>query len=91
MKTLPDGVKAYKKTLVFDETTVPRGLLKDHQTMPGVWGLITILEGSLTYTIQSEPPEVNLLDKNQFGVVEPQVLHYVKPSGRVKFYVEFYK
>jgi hypothetical protein len=27
---------------------------------------------------------------NRFGVVEPMVLHQVKPLGKVRFYVEFY-
>ena len=38
MKTLPNNVTAYKKTPVFDETIIPKGLLTSHQTKAGVWG-----------------------------------------------------
>jgi tellurite resistance-related uncharacterized protein len=89
MKQLPENVTAYKQTPEFDENSVPKGLLNAHQTKEGVWGKIVILEGVLQYTI-SEPEEVILLDVNRFGVVEPTVLHQVKPLGKVRFYVEFY-
>lgn len=90
MKQIPDSVTAYKKTPVFTEQTVPNGLVNEHQTKEGVWGKIVVLEGQLLYTI-NEPPEENTLDINRFGVVEPTVIHRVKPLGKVAFYVEFYR
>lgn len=90
MKKLPDNVTAYKQTPEFNETTVPAGLLNDHQTKANVWGKIVVVEGRLRYTIY-ESNEVIELDENTFGVVEPEVLHHVKPLGAVRFYVEFYK
>lgn len=91
MKILPKNVFPYKRTPEFDEVTVPNGLLKAHQTKAGVWGKIVILEGKLQYTI-SEPEIENLtLTKDNYGVVEPTVFHQVKPLGKVRFYVEFYK
>jgi len=90
MKSLPDNVVAYKKTPEFDESSVPKGLLNNHQTKEGVWGKIILLEGKLLYTI-NEPKEEIYLDANNFGVVEPTVYHQVKPLGKVRFYVEFYR
>ncbi len=90
MKSLPDNVVAYKKTPEFDESSVPNGLLNNHQTKEGVWGKIVILEGGLLYTI-NEPKEEIYLDSNNSGVVEPTVYHQVKPLGKVRFYVEFYR
>ena len=90
MKLLPDNVVAYKRTPEFTEETVPSGLLHSHQTKASVWGKIVVLEGQLRYSI-SEPEEVILLDQNVYGVVEPAVLHEVKPLGKVRFYVEFYR
>lgn len=89
MKPLPVNVTHYKQTPEFDEITVPKGLLNAHQTKEGVWGKIVILEGQLQYKI-NEPEEILLLDVNKYGVVEPTVLHEVKPLGKVRFYVEFY-
>ena len=71
--------------------TVPKGLLKAHQTKAGVWGKIVILEGELEYRINEPHEEVIILDIERFGVVEPTVLHEVKPDGPVKFYVEFFE
>lgn len=90
MKSLPDNVVAYKKTPEFDENSAPNGLLNNHQTKEGVWGKIILLEGKLLYTI-NEPKEEIYLDANNFGVVEPTVYHQVKPLGKVRFYVEFYR
>lgn len=90
MKSLPDNVVAYKKTPEFDESSLPKGLLNNHQTKEGVWGKIILLEGKLLYTI-NEPKEEIYLDSNNSGVVEPTVYHQVKPLGKVRFYVEFYR
>jgi len=90
MKSLPDNVVSYKRTPEFSETTIPEGLLKNHQTKANVWGKIVVLSGHLLYTIQ-DPFEEITLDINTYGVVEPTVLHQVKPIGSVLFYVEFYQ
>jgi len=91
MKSIPANLTAYKKTPEFDETTVPAGLLRAHQTKEGVWGKIQVLEGRLQYLIKEPTEETIILDENTFGVVEPTVLHEVKPLGKVRFYVEFYR
>ena len=89
MKQLPDNVKAYKRTPTFTEETAPEGLLNTHNTKAGVWGLIQIEEGELEYTIENE--EVHILTKDKNGVVEPEVMHHIKPLNKVSFYIEFYK
>ncbi len=67
------------------------GLLKAHQIKEGVWGKIVILQGRLQYTINEPEREVVILDKNNFGLVEPKIFHEIKPLGKVRFYVEFYQ
>lgn len=91
MKPLPNTVTPYKRTPEFDEQTVPKGLLKEHQTKESVWGTIVVLEGQLQYTINEPQTEVILLDANTIGIVEPTVRHEVKPLGKVRFYVEFHR
>lgn len=88
MKSLPSNVVGYKRTDIFDETTVPQGLLNNHRTLPHVWGKIVVIEGKLTYIVSEEEYE---LTNGKPGVVEPQVIHCVRPEGKVRFYVEFYK
>jgi tellurite resistance-related uncharacterized protein len=91
MKKLPANVKSYKKTTTFDEHSIPKGLLQDHSTRPGVWGKIIVLEGSIRYIIQSEPIEKIVLTPDVEGIVEPEMLHYLEPTGTVRLYVAFYK
>ena len=90
MKTLPGSLSPIRKTPEFDETSIPRGLLKAHQTKEGLWGKIVILEGELQYKI-NQPEEIIILDIDNYGVIEPAILHEVKPLGTVKFYIEFYQ
>ena len=91
MKTLPSAVNSYQKTPEFDETSIPKGLLKSHQTKEGVWGKIIVLEGQLKYTINASEEEIVILDEQVFGVIEPTIFHEVEPLGTVRFYVEFYR
>lgn len=91
MKALPDSVAPYKRTPVFTEATVPAGLLKEHATKAGVWGLIHVESGRLRYTIAASGEVVELSNDGPPGVVEPEVLHSVAPLGAVRFFVEFHR
>jgi len=88
MKDLPDKVTALRSTPVFTEETIPAGLLKDHATKEGTWGVIQIESGQLKYTIGED--EVHILTPDKFGTIEPTVKHHVRAIGEVVFKVEFY-
>jgi tellurite resistance-related uncharacterized protein len=92
MKKLPGTVKPYKRTSTFTQETVPKALLNDHNTKRNVWGVLIIESGSLTYVI-SEPgfeEEINITP-GTLAVIAPEEWHFVRLSGEVKFFVEFYK
>ena len=91
MQPLPETCVSYKKTPIFDETSVPAGLLQAHQTKAGTWGKIVVLQGELLYRILEPAIEEHVLTAEQFGVVEPKVLHEVAPLGQVRFYVDFHR
>ncbi|MEM7120232.1 MAG: DUF1971 domain-containing protein [Pseudomonadota bacterium] len=90
MKSLPDGLTAYKRTSTFTEATVPAGLLRDHKTAAGVWGVVHVTSGRLRYVIPSRHEEV-VLSTDLDGIVEPEVPHHIAPEGPVSFYVEFWR
>ncbi len=90
MKTVPEGLVPTKRTAEFTQTTVPQGLLQDHKTKAGVWGLIQVTAGTLHYSIPSEG-EDHVLEPGVPGVIEPEVPHHVKPEGAVTFHIEFYR
>jgi tellurite resistance-related uncharacterized protein len=91
---LPQNVRAYSRSPDFTEATVPAALRRAHDTKPGVWGLIHVLEGRLAYRI-TDPrrlaSETVLTPEGDLGVVEPTIRHEVEPLGPVRFYVEFHR
>jgi len=92
--SLPPEVKPYKRTEVFTEATVPKGLLRAHSTKAGVWGLIHVTEGRLAYRVldpRRAPSDLVITAEGPPGVVEPAILHEVEPLGPVRFFVEFHR
>lgn len=89
MKALPVAAEPYRRTPEFTEKSVPAALLRRHDTKPGVWGRIEVLEGELLYRILEPAVEEHLLRPGRDGVVEPGVPHEVEPLGPVRFFVEF--
>lgn len=77
----------------FTANTIPKGLLKDHTTKAGTWGLICVSQGTLEYTILEPQRTVfRLTADTPPGVVVPQNLHHVKAlTDDVEFVVEFYR
>lgn len=90
MKSLPDNVAAYRRTPEFDADSVPEVWLNPHSIKRGTWARIVVLEGQLLYIING-PREEICLNAGEFGVVEPRVSHFVKPLGKARFYLEFYR
>ncbi len=91
MSSLPPGAVSVRRTPEFSEALVPPGLLHRHATKGGVWGLIQVIEGSLTYRILEPTPTETTLTPGHPGVVEPGRLHEVEPRGPVRFFVEFFE
>lgn len=87
-----DGILAsvpYKCTPVFDETTLPAGLRREHRTKAGVWAIIRVLEGRLRYHVLA-PPSAVILDADHPGLILPDLPHSVEPLGPMRMRVEFY-
>jgi tellurite resistance-related uncharacterized protein len=105
MKELPQDVVQYsqvpKPGSLFTATTIPKGLLRDHTTKAGTWGVIRVSSGKLEYSIlpprqqqEEEPasPVVVECTPELPGIIEPQVKHHVKAlSEDLKFVVEFHR
>lgn len=93
--TLPSDVVKYSqvpKQGTFTADKIPKGLLKDHTTKAGTWGIIRVSRGTLEYTITQPRLLKQALAAPATGVVEPQRLHHVKAlTENVEFVVEFYR
>ena len=90
MAGLPPDIEAYRRTPEFTADTVPAGLLRDHATKAGVWGVIHVLAGEVAYVVRDDS-HPQLLSPQNPGIVEPEVPHRVSPSPDARFYVEFYR
>lgn len=86
MAQLPQGLTAYRRTESFSEGTVPAALLAEHRTKRGVWAQIVVEQGKLEYVC---PQGTFVLHTGVLGIVEPEVMHQVRPLGRVRFHVVF--
>lgn len=81
--------RPYKKTAVFDETTIPDGLRRRHSTKPGVWAVIRVIEGRLRYCLLDTGAEC-VIDAAHPAVSRPGQMHAVEPLGSVRFFLEFH-
>ena len=90
MIQFPPGLVAYSRSPEFDQDTLPAALQRDHNTKPGVWALIHVIEGKLLYRIH-EPPSEAVLEPRKPGVVRPEQIHEVHPLGPVRVFVEFFR
>lgn len=77
----------YKSTPVFDETTLPAALRREHRTKDGVWGVIRVLEGELRLVVAGSE---TILTPDRPGLILPQQPHHVEPLGKMRMQVDFY-
>jgi tellurite resistance-related uncharacterized protein len=82
-------VAPYRSTPVFDETTLPAALRREHRTKAGVWGVIRVLEGQLRLTLADDGSEA-ILTPERAGLVLPDQPHRVEPLGPMRMQVDFY-
>jgi tellurite methyltransferase len=89
MPRLPQGLVCYKETPVFDEQSVPAGLLASHTLRAGTWGQIVILEGKVDYVIEDAPALAFVLRPGVEGAVAPERPHHVGLQPGARFKVRF--
>jgi tellurite resistance-related uncharacterized protein len=83
------GPAPYRTTPVFDETTLPAALRREHRTKPGVWGVIRLTEGRLRLCFADGTVE-RVLTPSEMGLILPEQTHFVEPLGPMRMQVEFY-
>lgn len=80
----------YKTTPVFDEQTLPAAIRTAHDTKPGVWGLLQVLEGEARLVFHDPRREVVVVPGHP-GMIAPQAVHHVELPGPARLQVEFYR
>lgn len=92
MLELPIDVKPYKKTPVFTKDTIPRGLLAEHSTKAGTWGVLEVECGSLQYVVtQAGFEEMLTIHAGSTAIIAPEHTHYVELSSDTVFHINFHR
>ena len=86
---LPAGLEIYARTPDFTHLTIPAELTADHALAEGVWGVLRVLEGAVTYIAATRfwPASVGA---GTMVVVEPQLAHRLQLCGPTRFFIEFH-
>jgi tellurite resistance-related uncharacterized protein len=88
---LPDGLQHVRTTDVFDETTVPAGLLRAHRVADGVWGRLVVHTGSVTFVFDDDPDHPLTVVAGDSVVIPPTRQHHVELTTPATFAVEFHR
>lgn len=90
---LPDGLRYVRSTDVWDDSSLPAGLRRDHRLGPGTWGVLHVLSGRLRFVPDgdtwSQPPAA--MDAGASQPIPPQMTHHVETAGPVSVRIDFYK
>lgn len=91
---LPNGLELVRTTDEFNSTSTPKGLLRAHRVATGVWGLLRVKQGTVTFVFEetaAKPAESILVSAGEDLVIPPQIAHHVAPDSEAVFCVEFHQ
>ena len=87
---LPDGLDLVRTTEIFDNDTVPAGLLRAHRIAKDVWGRLVVHSGSLDLVFEDGDTAIGLAEGDT-QAIPPDQPHHVAMTGPASFVVEFYR
>ncbi len=88
---MPDGLVLTRTTDVFDNVTVPAGLLRAHRVAAGVWGRLIVHSGTLGFVFEDETDKPIRVSAGGSVVIPPSLRHHVELDGPATFAVEFHR
>lgn len=87
---LPPDVVFVRSTPEFDATSTPPGLQREHQIASGVWGLLRVLAGTVTFVLEESGESTEVMAGDEM-VIAPEVPHHVVVADDARFLVEFHR
>lgn len=88
---LPDGLEHVRTTDVFDDATVPAGLLRAHRVADGVWGNLVVHTGTVTFVFDDESDHPITARAGDRVAIPPARQHHLELHGPATFAVEFHR
>ncbi len=87
----PDGLEYVRTTEVFDNTTVPAGLLRAHRVADGVWGRLVVHTGTVTFIFDDQPDSPITVEAGGSVAIPPARQHHLELDRPATFAVEFHR
>jgi len=91
MNDIPDGFVLARTTDVFDNDTVPPGLLRAHRVADSVWGRLLVHAGSVQFVFDDDPDHPFTVRAGGAMTIPPGRLHHLEFDGPAEFAVEFHR
>jgi tellurite resistance-related uncharacterized protein len=88
---LPAGLRLARTTDVFDNDTVPAGLLRAHRVADDVWGRLVVHAGVVTFFFEDQPEDPILAGPDESIVIPPGRPHHIELGRSTRFAVEFHR
>lgn len=88
---LPEGLEHVRTTDVFDQVTVPAGLLRAHRVADGVWGNLVVHTGTVTLVFDDEPDRPIAVSAGNTVAIPPARQHHLELARPATFAVEFHR
>jgi tellurite resistance-related uncharacterized protein len=86
---MPDDLKLARSAGPFDAASVPPALLKEHQVAERTWGDLRVLEGSVKFSMATNPPLERQLTRGDHQPIPPGIKHRLVLEGPVTLAIDF--
>ncbi len=90
-RELPPGLVHVRTTDVFDNTSVPGGLLRAHRVAAGVWGRLVVHSGAVVFVFDDRPDERITVPAGDTLSIPPTEPHHLELEVPTTFSVEFHR
>lgn len=87
---LPPDVRCYKQIGPFRGDEIPKGLLSEHRLKEGVWGLVTVCDGTLDFVWDDGSGDAHHLVAPTQIVVPPTVPHHLEHTEAAEISIAFH-
>ena len=87
---MPSGLVPSGRSLEFTSDTLPEALQREHALADGRWGVLQVLEGSLTFIDLASGNERHVVAPDHV-VIQPRLPHKVVVSGPVRLRIGFFR
>jgi tellurite methyltransferase len=86
---LPEGLRLARTAGPFEAHSLPPGLRNAHRVAEGTWGCLRVQEGSVLFSMESDPPVRVRVEAGGWLPIPPGVRHALTVDGPVRLTVDF--